>query len=59
MTPTHKKLVAVMLSHEQIAFVDEVHKASGLSKSEIIRQSLDAATPELIKKHGLKRKPKK
>ena len=54
------KVVSISLTVEQIAFLDEMKAVSGLSKSEVIRQCLDRAEPDLVgaleamKKYGFR-----
>jgi len=68
-----KKVITISLRQDQIEFLNEMNAVSKVSKSEIIRQCLDRAAPDLMgaleamKKHGFrpatkterKRAPKK
>ena len=54
------KVVSISLRQDQIDFLDEMNAVSRVSKSEIIRQCLDRAAPDLMaavetmKKHGFR-----
>jgi len=54
------KVVSISLRNDQIEFLQELSGTSKISKSEIIRQCLDRAAPDLIaaleamKKHGFR-----
>ena len=55
-----KKVITISLRQDQIQFLDEFNAVSKVSKSEIIRQCLDRAAPDLMgaleamKKHGFR-----